>query len=166
MGEMAIIAEAFCYPAPGSLERLEIGWQNLPASAAKDDLGAFLKRIQQLTLGEWEELHTRTLDLNPPAAPYLGYQTWGESYQRGNFMARLNREYMEMGVSLQGELPDHLMPVLRYLDSTTQPLPELTEILEPAVRKISKGLQKSDPDNPYLHLLKAVLYAFDSALVT
>ena len=166
MREMAFVAEALCYPAPGSLERLEIGWQNLPASAAKDDLGAFLNYIQQLTLGEWEELHTHTLDLNPPAAPYLGYQTWGESYQRGIFMAQLNREFVEAGVSSQGELPDHLVPVLRYLDSTVQPLPELLEILEPAVRKITTELKKSDPNNPYLHLLKAVLSAYDSALVS
>jgi len=140
MREMALVSDAFCYPAPGSLERLEIGWRTLPASGAKDALGAYIKSIQLLSLGGWEELHTSTLDLNPPAAPYIGYQTWGESYQRGIFMANLNREYLAAGIGLEGELPDHLVPVLRYLDSTDQPLPELLEVLEPAVRKISAGL--------------------------
>ena len=54
--------------------------------------------IAPLSLGEWEELHTRTLDLNPPAAPYVGYQIWGDSYQRGAFLAKMNRALVEAGV--------------------------------------------------------------------
>ena len=41
----------------------------------------FSTGLIRLPLGASEELHARTLDLNPPAAPYVGYQTWGESYR-------------------------------------------------------------------------------------
>ena len=58
----------------------------------------FSADIDRLPLGAWEELHTRTLDLNPPAAPYVGYQTWGESYQRGAFLAKMNRALAETGM--------------------------------------------------------------------
>ena len=115
-----------------------------------------MKKIRPLSPGEWEELYTRTLDLNPPSAPYVGFQTWGESYQRGAFLSKMNRELLENGIDLQGELPDHLIPVLRYLGQVSEPLPELIEVLGPAVQRMTAGLRKADPDNPYLDLFEAV----------
>jgi nitrate reductase molybdenum cofactor assembly chaperone NarJ/NarW len=151
----ALLAEAFCYPAPGHLAALEKGLETLPAGIQKQSLAAFVGKIRGLSLGEWEELYTRTLDLNPPAAPYVGFQTWGESYQRGAFLSKMNRELMETGIDTQGELPDHLIPVLRYLGQAPEPLPELVEVLDPAIQRITAGLRKADSDNPYLDLLEA-----------
>lgn len=150
-----LLAEAFCYPAPGHLAALEKGLETLPAGIQKQSLASFIGKIRARSLGEWEELHTRTLDLNPPSAPYIGYQTWGESYQRGAFLSKMNRELMDAGVDTQGELPDHLIPVLRYLGQATEPLPELVEVLDPAIQRITTGLRKADPGNPYLDLLVA-----------
>ena len=150
------LADAFCYPAPGRLDALKRGLAAMPKGAGKDAYAAFLNGIDRLPLGEWEELHTRTLDLNPPAAPYVGYQIWGESYQRGTFLARLNRELLDAGVDAGGELPDHLAPVLRYLARTQAPLPELTELCGPALQRMHSALRKAEPDNPYVELLEAV----------
>lgn len=150
-----LLAEAFCYPAPGHLADLESGLENLPAGSQKQSLAAFVKKIRRLSLGAWEELYTRTLDLNPPAAPYIGFQTWGESYQRGAFLSKMNRALIEAGIDTQGELPDHLIPVLRYLGQAPDPLPELVEVLDPAIQRITAGLRKADSDNPYLDLLAA-----------
>ncbi|MEJ2353368.1 MAG: hypothetical protein P8Y03_26590 [Anaerolineales bacterium] len=161
MGTYALLAEALRYPAPGRIETLEAGLMEMPSGGAKKAFSAFVERIQGLSLGEWEELHTRTLDLNPPAAPYLGFQMWGESYKRGNFMAHLNYRIKEMEIETDGELPDHLIPVLRYLEAISErnatPSVELLEVLPPAVDRMRKVLRKSEPDNPYVYLFEAIL---------
>jgi nitrate reductase delta subunit len=159
MGEnisFTILAEAFCYPDPGQLEALKAGLANMPPGVERKAFARFLQKISRLTLGEWEELHTRTLDLNPPAAPYIGFQTWGESYQRGQFLANLNRAVLDAGVDPDGELPDHLTPVLRYLGAVENPLPELVEALPAAVQWMISALRKVEPENPYVDLLEAV----------
>ena len=56
---------------------------------------------------------------------------------------------------MDGELPDHLIPILRYLDLTSQPLPELVDVLEPAVQRMLSGLRQAEASNPYTHLLEA-----------
>lgn len=150
------LADAFSYPAPGRLETLNRGLAAMPKGAGKDAHAAFVNGIQRLSLGEWEELHTRTLDLNPPAAPYIGYQTWGDSYQRGAFMATMNRTLALAGVDTDGELPDHLAPILRYLAVTSEPLPEMVELLGPALDRMLSALRKAESDNPYVSLLQAV----------
>jgi nitrate reductase molybdenum cofactor assembly chaperone NarJ/NarW len=152
-----LLAEAFCYPVPGHLARLESSLAGLPDGAEKKGLENFVCKVRGLSLGEWEELHTRTLDLNPPAAPYIGFQTWGESYQRGVFLSQLNRAMAEAGVDLEGELPDHLIPVLRYLGTVEVPLPELAPVIAPAVERMSGVLRGAAPDNPYVDLLDEML---------
>jgi nitrate reductase delta subunit len=156
MGSNAILAEAFRYPSPDRLEQLEYWTLDLPPGPVKNSLASFLGKALELTLGEWEELYTRTWDLNPLAVPYIGFQLWGEDYRRGNFMARLQAAYREAGVELDGELPDHLVPVLQYLDRANEPLPELLEALPQAVEKMAAALKKSEPENPYLILIESV----------
>ena len=94
---------------------------SLREGSVKTNLRRFLDEVAPLGLGEWEELHTRTLDLSPQFVPYVGHSVWGESYKRGAFMAELNREMAAAGMDLYGELPDHLEPVLRYLDLVEEP---------------------------------------------
>lgn len=151
-----VLAQAFQYPMPGMLERLQVGAVDLPSGELRDHFQAFLRGVERLSLGQWEELCTRTLDLNPAVAPYLGFQVWGESYQRGKFMAQIRQALMEVGLDEGGELPDHLAPVLRYLDCTANPLPELLEILPQALERMRQVLAKTEPQNPYLALLEAV----------
>lgn len=159
MSTYVLLAEALRYPAPGRIEMLQSRAMEMPAGVVKKAFNAFVEEVQDLTLGEWEELHTRTLDLNPPAAPYVGYQAWGESYQRGNFMAKLNQTFQANEIDMDGELPDHLIPILRYLDLTSQPLPEIVDVLEPAVQRMLSGLRQAEASNPYTHLLEAILRA-------
>ena len=163
MGTLAFLAEALRYPAPGRLETLEAGLARLAEGAAKRAVAEFVQRVEKLSLAEWEELYTHTLDLSPTIAPYIGYQMWSDSYKRGSFMAKANREMQELGIEKEGDLPDHLVPILRYLDASAglgiTPIAELIEVFEPAVQKMHKGLQKSEPDNPYIYLFEAVLRA-------
>mgnify|MGYP006374649571 CR=1 FL=1 len=150
-----LLAESFRYPVPGRLEELERGLKSNQGDPRKG-YAAFVKGIQKLPLTEWEELYTTTWDLNPVAAPYIGYQMWGENYQRGNFMSNLNRELLTAGIDSDGELPDHLIPVLRYFAAVSEPLPELLEIFPAAIERIGAALKKADADNPYLHLLRTI----------
>jgi nitrate reductase delta subunit len=164
MGAFGVLAEAFRYPTPGHLALLQQRTAGLAPGAARTQLEAFIQRVAGLSLGQWEELCTRTLELNPAAPPYLGYMIWGESYARGRFMAVLNHAMREEGVDLDGELPDHLVPVLRYLDRVPTPIAELSDVLEPALRSIHDALTKADADNPYLGLLAAAIEALPAYL--
>jgi nitrate reductase delta subunit len=150
-----VLADAFTYPTPGCLALLQNGISALPEGTARAHYASFVQAAGQLSLGEWEELHTRTLDLNPPVAPYVGYQIWGESYRRGPFLGRMNRALAEAGVDAGGELPDHIAPVLRYLAATAEPLPELVEVLAPALDRMVAMLRGAEPDNPYVDLFLA-----------
>jgi len=165
-GAYRSLAQAWQYPYPGLLEKLQAGIQEFPKDSARKLFGAFVAALQGLSLGEWEELYTRTLDLNPAVAPYIGYQLWGDGYPRGNFMAALNRAYRDAAVEVEGELPDHIGCVLRFLE-TGSPLPsELVEAFEPAVQKMLSTLRKAEPANPYLYLLEAVAQTVDIGEVT
>src|SRR5512143_1503396 len=106
-----LLAKAFTYPYPGLLGELEAGLAEAGRVPGRDGLAAFIKQIAKLSVSEWEELCTRTLDLSPAAAPYVGFQVWGESYQRGEFMSKLNRLMYELDINPGGELPDHIAPV-------------------------------------------------------
>jgi nitrate reductase molybdenum cofactor assembly chaperone NarJ/NarW len=160
-GIYAILAEALHYPCPGLAANLVAGIQVFPEGAARKAFEKFVQAIQDLALGEWEELYTRTLDLSPAVAPYLGYQLWGDGYPRGAFMAALNRAYQVSGIEMEGELPDHLRVVLTYLDTGSLPPSELVDAFEPAVQKMLATLQKGETDNPYVYLLESAAQAVD-----
>lgn len=159
MGVFSILAETFRYPAACRLQALERELQAVPSGPVRDHLVRFTNRLEQLSLNEWEELYTSTLDLNPASPPYIGYMIWGDHYARGRFLARLNHAMQEIGMDLDGELPDHLVPVLRYLDRVPEPIPELASVLLPAVQAMVNALVKVDADNPYLEPLAATLEA-------
>jgi nitrate reductase delta subunit len=153
------LALAYQYPSPGSTNALWERVNALPASPSKPLLKRFLQATSGLRLAEREELHTRTLDLTPLTAPNLGYAVYGEDYRRGRFMAELSAEYARLGVDGQGEIPDHLIPVLRYLSVAEEPLPELLQLLQPALQQIHHTLKTLEPKNPYLLLIEATLEA-------
>jgi nitrate reductase molybdenum cofactor assembly chaperone NarJ/NarW len=156
MGIYAFLAEALRYPAPGRLEKLTGELHLLPTPSYQKSLGKFLESLRKLSPGEWEELYTHTFDLNPAVAPYVGFQTWGENYPRGDFMSLVNRQLQLYEVDLDGELPDHLVPLLRYLNLAEPPLPQVVEVFAPAVQRMIAVLKKSQPGNPYLDLLAVV----------
>ncbi len=155
MNDFEAIAKALEYPGPGRLEELRGAWQALPGGPVRRQLLEFLGKIERLSMAEWEELHTRTLDLAPIFAPYVGFVIWGENYQRGEFMAAVKVAQEEIGIDPDGELPDHLEPVLRYLAAADEPLPALVEVFPRAVSKMKKILKDAEADNVYRHILAA-----------
>ena len=159
-----VIADGYRYPAPDSLPSLAAAIESSTTGVVKRHLTRFVDEVGRLPLGEWEELHTSTLDLSPQFVPYVGHVVWGENYRRGEFMADLNRSMHDAGIELDGELPDHIAPVLRYLAVADEPLPDLVEVLSGAVATMAQTLHKADAKNPYRHLLAATAdYASDAA---
>ncbi len=152
-----IVAQGYRYPSPTALATLTEAVETLPRSAVRRAMDDFITEIGPLRLGEWEELHTRTLDLSPAFIPYVGHVTWGENYRRGEFMADLKADMERHGVDLAGELPDHIEPVLRYVADVAEPLSDLLEVLTAAVADMRSTLAAADKGNPYRHLLAATL---------
>ncbi|MBT3189853.1 MAG: nitrate reductase [Anaerolineae bacterium] len=156
MDSLLLMAEALRYPHPGQVNALYTKVSKLNGQLGNKSFTDFLTKIESLSLSEQEELFTRTLDLSPLAAPYVGYQIWGESYKRGEFMAQLNHEMKVNQIDLEGELPDHLRPILQYLSISSSPLPELIEVLETSIKSMRNSLKKTEKDNPYLLLFDAI----------
>ena len=71
--------------------------------------------IEGLSTEELQELFTRTFDLNPMCTLEIGWQLYGEDYQRGEFLVKMRQHLREYGVQESGELPDHLSHALALL---------------------------------------------------
>ena len=114
-----------------------------------------------------QELFTTSFDLGPSLVPYLGFHMHGETYRRGMVMARLRAVLQRYEVDEEGELPDHLGPILRLL-ATAGPDPELDELvkteLKPGLDKLIAEAAKSDSDNPYRSLLTAAARAMEERI--
>ncbi|WP_119071942.1 nitrate reductase molybdenum cofactor assembly chaperone [Aggregatilinea lenta] len=121
-------------------------------SRAARPIGYFRLFVEQVTLNDLEELYAATFDLKPVCYPYIGYQLFGDTYKRGEFLARLNARYRESGFVVQGELPDHLGMILRYL-ARTWDADLVTEGMIPSLERMIEQLE----GNPYRDLLRAIL---------
>lgn len=161
MREADVVALAYRYPAPGSLERLTAAVAALANQAPRRCMERFLAEVGDLELGEWEELHTATLDLSPQVIPYVGHVTYGENYRRGEFMADLKVDMEANGIELFGELPDHIEPILRYVAAVDEPLSDLEDVLATSVAEMTRTLAAADADNPYRHVLEATMAVVD-----
>jgi nitrate reductase delta subunit len=150
-----VVAAALRYPTQESMTALLPAAAALPKGGAEREMRKFFKRIEDMPLEQLEVIYTSTFDLNPVVAPYVGHLVWADSYERGSFMAKLQAAMFAVGVDPEGELPDHLDPILRYLAATDEPIRDLKPVLVPAVTKMEKTLKKADSKNPYLHVLIA-----------
>ena len=75
----------------------------------------FCAPIQGLNTDELQELFTRTFDLNPMCTLEIGWQLYGEDYQRGEFLVKMRQQLREYELRESGELPDHLSHALALL---------------------------------------------------
>ena len=85
-----VVALGYRYPTPTSAADLTRAIEADTNSEVKRHMARFVEEVGSLELGEWEEVHTATLDLDPKFVPYVGHVAWGENYRRGAFMAELN----------------------------------------------------------------------------
>ena len=154
-GTSAVVALALQYPTEDAVGVLESSVAALPQGGASREMKRFMNAIGGMPISELEELYTVTFDLSPVVVPYVGHLAYGDSYERGTFMADLRGAMREADIDPGSELPDHLDPILRYLAATDEPIDSLEPVLVPAITKMEKTLKKSNSKNPYLHVLIA-----------
>ena len=159
------------YPNPGLLESARkctaLLAEESPAAAA--EVERFLALTEKTEAGRLEEIYTGTFDINPTCTIYAGYQLFGESYKRGEFLARLREKYRERDFFEGNELADHLAVVLRFLGrlDPEEPLArELTEdCLLPALEKMNRSFPSAETGNPYALVLKAAASIIEQDLL-
>lgn len=149
------IAGLLEYPGDGCAERwleaVAVSRPEHPQLAS--DLEQFIEKTSRMSLDDLEELYTRTFDLDPAATLEIGWHLFGESYDRGRFLATMRESLHRAGVPEDGELPDHLASVLRFIPVLRQDQRDWWVHQYPlqAIDRIIKSLERGE--SPYLHLL-------------
>jgi nitrate reductase delta subunit len=123
----------------------------------------FLEVTAPMTAAELQEEYTASFDFDPACALDLGWHLFGESRERGAFLAALREDLQAAGIPESHELPDHLTHVLALVarDGYARAT-QLADLVMPAVGAIERALTKRG--SPYAHVLAAV-YAELAALV-
>ncbi len=114
-------------------------------------------------LSRLEELYTETFDLQPVCCPYVGYHLFGEDRRRGTFMVKLKEHYRGQDCPLNGELPDHVSVMLRFLSvagRSDETCDLINYCLIPAVKKMIPLIKNNG--NPYKCVLQALLKALET----
>lgn len=140
---LGLLADLLDYPSNNPAEQArecaELLATGVPEAATH--LRAFHEFVEGLDVGRLEELYTITFDLDATCHPYVGFQIFGESYQRSSFLVALQESYHAEGfVARESDLADHLGIILRFLSRSPdieQREELISEAILPAVRKMS-----------------------------
>lgn len=154
VGLLDLLASMIDYPLPELPDRAQECAAAFEAgrSPGARDIERFARFVAQTDLNKLEELYTATFELSPVCYPYIGYQLFGDTYKRGEFLAQLNARYRENGFEAPGDLPDHLGAILRYLAHTW----DADLVAEGAIPSLEKMVAQLEA-NPYVDLLRAIL---------
>jgi nitrate reductase delta subunit len=147
------------YPGPDLHDRVNESVTLLTSvnGGAAERMEAFEAFVGETAPVRIEEIYTRTFDLQPVCYPYAGYQLFGESYKRGEFMVRLKERYRARGFSVENELPDHIPIILRFLSTLPDAGQEavlISECLIPVLSKMSRAFEEGG--TPYGHVISAL----------
>lgn len=148
------LAQLIEYPTPNLPEQVRACAAVLRSggSRAAKHVESFADFVDSTPPGTLEEIYTHTFDLKPVCYPYVGFQLFGDNYKRGEFLVLLKDHYRAAGFEPEGELPDHLAVILRYL-AMTEDGALITEGVIPALDRMLPALK----DNPYQDVLRAIL---------
>jgi nitrate reductase delta subunit len=159
------LAAALEYPGEGTRAQVEACAAALggPLPEVAAALSELRQALAERPLARLQELYTQTFDLAPACPLHVGYYLFGEDYRRGLFMAQLRERQEAVGLESEGELPDHLPLVLRWLaragthgvgDGSEEAQEMVTECLLPALGRMDEALAAGS--NPYRGVLAAV----------
>jgi len=160
-----LLADVLEYPTTriaGQAEECILALESV-SGKAKGHFEAFSIFCRDVPVNTLEEVYTETFDLQALCSPYVGYHLFGEDHARGMFMVKLKEHYLKEDYFVNGELPDHISIMLRYLSVTvrgdeTRDLINLCLI--PAVKKMIPLFK--DSGNPYQGVLQATLKALET----
>jgi nitrate reductase delta subunit len=116
-----------------------------------------------MSTAELQEEYTAAFDFDPACALELGWHLFGESRERGAFLAALREDLTSAGIQESHELPDHATHVLALVAREDYArAAQLADLVMPAVGAIERALLKRR--SPYVHVF-AAMYAELAALV-
>ncbi len=146
------------YPGPLLVRDVDACIAELDAecAAAAELLRDFRGALVDAGVPRLEEIYTATFDLGEDCCPYLGHHLFAEPWRRNVFMARLQALYREHGLRPDGEVPDHLCRVLRFLaeHGGTEEADDLERhCVLPVLGKLSERMA---PANPYGMVVEAL----------
>lgn len=144
--------------------------ESLEAAAQLDRFAAY---AASASLGELQEAYTLAFDLDslsrsqPTCYPYVGHHLFEENHKRSAFILGLLERYREHGFAADaGELPDHLVTVLRFLascDDEQLVAETIDEALLPALARMIGTVGSAEPVDGR-HCYQQVIGALSLAL--
>lgn len=162
----SLFADILEYPGGGlhALVTESVTLLKASDSDSAEHMEAFGTFIGEASPSVIEEVYTRTFDLQPVCYPYAGYHLFGESYKRGAFMVKLKERYRACGFLVEGELPDHIPVILRFLSTLHDAGEEallISECLIPVLTKMSRAF--TEGGTPYGDVIHALLLFLEPA---
>lgn len=149
---LGLFADILEYPVTSIVQQVRecealVSASNTEAAAL---LRQFLNFVEETPNNEVQETYTAVFDLDAECHPYLGYQLFGEGYERSEFLLELKDRYRAGGFQANpSELPDRLSEVLRFLsvwDDEAGSEEILQEGVIPALDKLVTATPADDVD--------------------
>lgn len=153
------VSSLLFYPQEGMAETIRECKEVLAKheSTALEPVKALEKLLSESTVDSMQELYTRTFEINPVCALEVGWQLFGERYERGTFIVKMRQTLRAMDLPESTELPDHLVHVLQALGRMDED--ESREFAKtfvlPAMEKMLAGFK--DKDNVYRGVLTGIV---------
>lgn len=118
-------------------------------------LDRFRSAIADMSLTTLQECYSEAFDFGPECTLDVGWHLFGESRERGMFLATLVEDLAKAGVVRSTELPDHLTHLLALVGRAEQgEAAALARLIEPAVERIQRALV--DRGSEYGALLEGI----------
>ncbi len=159
MGTFETLGMLLTYPADNVCQMTAECRNNFQASTpeAAQAVESFSEYVEKSTLSERQEFYTRTFEINPVCALEVGWQLFGERYERGTFIVKMRQVLRELELPESTELPDHLTHVLQALDrmNPSEAAKFAGLFVAPAIRKMIEGFK--DDSNIHCDTLKGIL---------
>lgn len=137
-----IIADVFTYPKEGLRDKIKLVQKLLNSNyqEASEVFTPFTGFSETIEICKWEEIYTRSFDVQAITTLDLGYVLFGDDYKRGELLVNLSNEHKNAGNDCGYELSDNLPNVLRLLEKLKDEtlISDLVEIIiYPALVKIA-----------------------------
>jgi len=159
---LADLGRLLCYPTDEygvDLDATVVAVATYDAGAG-EAMAVFATFVGETPVTGVQEAFTQTFDLNPVCALEVGWQLFGEEYERGGFLVETRDLLRQHGIDEGSELPDHLSSLLAVLPR----LPEehalrlARNALVPAVRKMAAAIAASaSPFGPVIQAIDRLL---------
>ena len=141
MNHYDMFASLLSYPDKGILAKVESAQEflnkNYPDAA--EIMIEFTGFAKTILLWKWEEIYTRTFDVQAITTLDVGYVLFGDDYKRGELLVNLSKEHTKAGYACGTELADHLPNLLRLLNKVNDGDFKddlISLIIKPALKKI------------------------------